>query len=468
MDDTLGRLRAGELAGTHRLRLACGLTAFPPEIFDLADSLEILDLSGNALRSLPDDLHRLHRLRVLFCSDNRFTELPRSLGRCANLDMVGFKANRIGDVPAEALPPRLRWLILTDNDIAELPDALGHRPRLQKLMLAGNRLRSLPDTMANCTRLELLRIAANRFERLPAWLWRLPRLAWLAFGGNPLSAAREDAVLSAHALPEIDAADLEVRERLGEGASGVIHRALWRRGDGGLQPVAVKHFKGAITSDGTPRSEMAACIAAGDHAGLIGVQARVPVPAPTPAAEGTAADVAASDGLALRLVDPAFAVLAGPPSLASCTRDVYADATRFTPAQARRLAAGIASAAAHLHARGILHGDLYAHNILWNREAPPDGEALLGDFGAASFFEAAGDAASALERIEVRAFGCLLEELTARCDRGRPSAGTDDADAAGDEAARTLAGLEALQALCLQDEPASRPGFAHIEAVLAR
>ena len=49
----------------------------PRKFFDLADSLEILNLTGNALSSLPDDLHRLTHLRVLFCSDNAFTELPQ-------------------------------------------------------------------------------------------------------------------------------------------------------------------------------------------------------------------------------------------------------------------------------------------------------------------------------------------------------------------------------------------------------
>jgi Leucine-rich repeat (LRR) protein len=80
--NTLEQLRSGELAGSRRLKLACGLTAFPREIFDLAETLEILDLSGNALSSLPDDLPRLHKLRILFCSDNQFTELPAVLGQC--------------------------------------------------------------------------------------------------------------------------------------------------------------------------------------------------------------------------------------------------------------------------------------------------------------------------------------------------------------------------------------------------
>jgi Leucine-rich repeat (LRR) protein len=91
----------------------------------------VLNLSGNALSSLPDDLHRLTRLRVLFCSDNLFTELPACVGQCAALTMIGFKANRIEHVPGAALPPLLRWLILTDNCIGELPTELGERPNLQ-------------------------------------------------------------------------------------------------------------------------------------------------------------------------------------------------------------------------------------------------------------------------------------------------------------------------------------------------
>ena len=78
--DTLHHLRTGQLTGLKRLDLSCGLTEFPPEIFDLADSLEVLNLSQNNLSSLPDDLHRLQKLRIIFCSDNLFTELPAALG----------------------------------------------------------------------------------------------------------------------------------------------------------------------------------------------------------------------------------------------------------------------------------------------------------------------------------------------------------------------------------------------------
>ncbi len=182
---TLEQLKRGELAGATRLDLSEQLEYFPREIFDLADTLEVLNLSGNQLNSLPDDLPRLHRLRILFCSDNAFTEVPAVVGRCASLEMVGFKANRIRTLAPETLPPLLRWLILTDNQLEALPEEIGQCTRMQKLMLAGNKLQALPETLANCSRLELLRIAANQLPSLPTWLLEMPRLSWLAFAGNP-------------------------------------------------------------------------------------------------------------------------------------------------------------------------------------------------------------------------------------------------------------------------------------------
>jgi hypothetical protein len=428
MSHTLADLRAGRLTGATRLDLSCGLEEFPREVFELADTLEVLNLTGNALDRLPDDLGRLHRLRVLFCSDNRFTRLPESIGDCANLDIVGFKANRIAEVPAASLAPSLRWLILTDNAIERLPDTLGDCTRMQKLMLAGNRLSSLPETLAGCTRLELLRISANRFAAPPGWLWSMPRLSWLAAAGNAFDAREEEAAALAPAVPRIDWHALQLGTRLGEGASGVIHEALLNE----REPVAAKLFKGAVTSDGWPRSELAASIAAGAHATLIGAQGRI-----DGHPEGT-------QGLVMARVPASFRTLAGPPSLASCTRDVYADDARWSAGTALRIARDIAAAMRHMHARGLVHGDLYAHNILWH---PEDG-ARLGDFGAAWLADAlpAGDAARA-RQLEVRAFGCLLEELAARCDEPPPA-------------------MTALRDRCLQPEVASRPSAAEIAALL--
>ena len=116
----------------ERLDLSAQLTQVPDWVRDHAPTLQVLNLSGNALSTLPDWLPELTALRVLFCSDNAFTELPEVVGACLSLSMVGFKSNRIRHVPAASLPAPLRWLILTGNEIAELPDTLGARPALEK------------------------------------------------------------------------------------------------------------------------------------------------------------------------------------------------------------------------------------------------------------------------------------------------------------------------------------------------
>ena len=429
--DPLSQLRAGKLAGVKRLDLSCGLEEFPREIFDLADSLEVLNLSGNRLTALPDDFSRLTRLRILFCSGNEFREVPPVLGQCAALDMVGFKSCQIESVEDAAIARTLRWLILTDNRISRLPASLGRCKALQKLMLSGNRLEQLPDEMADCVNLELVRLAANRFRSLPDWLLTLPRLSWLAVAGNPCfpvpaTDAQDDQT--------IDWAELRLEEKLGEGASGNIHKARWQSPD---RTVAVKIFKGAVTSDGLPENEIAACIAAGAHANLSGTLGRI-----TNHPEEKA-------GLVMSLIDPEFRNLAGPPSFESCTRDVYEEDLRVDLPVVLKIALGVASAVRHLHERGITHGDLYAHNVLW-RET---GECMLSDFGAAAFFPS--DAGAALERIEVRAFGCLLEELASRCNA---SSGGRDA----------LDDVQALQMRCLDPDVRARPKFAEIGLELER
>ena len=106
-----------------------------------------------------------------------------------------------------------------------------------------------------------------------------------------------------------------------------------------------------------------------------------------------------------------MSALAAPPSFDSCTRDVYDDALLFSPATVLAWARQVAGAMAQLHARGLVHGDLYAHNLL------RAGQRLwLSDLGAASFLppDQAGLHAR-LRALDGRAYGVLLGEWLARC-----------------------------------------------------
>ncbi|PHS40676.1 MAG: protein kinase [Sulfurovum sp.] len=420
---TLEQLKSGQLAGAKELTLTVRLTDFPKEVYTLADSLERLDMTDNELSSLPDDFHCLKNLKILFLSNNNFTVLPSVLAKCPKLSMIGFRNNQINTVEENALPLTTRWLILTDNALERLPDSMGDLTLLQKCMLSGNQLTHLPTSMKHCENLELLRIAVNAFTELPKMLLELPKLSWLAYGGNPFCAKHPACDTP---LKELAWNDLVLGKVLGEGASGLISKALYKG-----KEVAVKVFKGDITSDGLPEEEMDINISMGHHDHLVDVLARV-----TGHPEG-------KDVLMLELIPSSFFNLGLPPTLQTCSRDVYPEDFTLTLNQAIKILQGMADAAVHMHERGIMHGDFYAHNIMIDKEA----KNILGDFGGASYYEPKEvKVRNALERLEVRAFGCLVEEMLLLSQNDR-----------SDHQRREK--LETLRDDCLNEKNEERPLF---------
>lgn len=381
--------------GTKRVKINSGLDEFPLELLNISNTLEFLDLSGNKqISKLPSDFRRFHKLKVAFFSDCSFTTFPTQLSECKSLEMVAFKNNGMTTIPEHALPQHIKWLILTNNKIDSLPSSIGKCTRLQKCMLAGNQLRAIPDTMRKCKKLGLLRLSANRIEYLPDWLFnKMPELSFLAFAGNPCV---EEPAGKNPVLDEVHWNELQLKEELGAGASGIISRGIWTEVDvGALKHVAVKIFKGDVTSDGSPHDEMKACLEVGKHPHVISTIGEVHSHPET------------KKGLVLELIPPNFTTLGGPPSLDSCTRDTFQPDQKYSMQKIKKILISIASAAVHLHEKGISHGDMYAHNILIDEA----GHALLGDFGAASVYGVSHPHAAAIERLEVYAYGHLVEDM---------------------------------------------------------
>lgn len=392
---TLQQLKNGDLNGVKQLKLSCELTEFPKEIFELASTLELLDLSGNKLSSLPSNFSLLSNLKIAFFSDNLFTEFPEVLSQCDQLEMVGFKANKISVVNENVFPKQLRWLILTNNYITQLPQSIGNCNRLQKCGLAGNKLTSLPSQMANCQNLEFLRISANNIIVFPKWLLTLPKLSWLAFDANPCSFVND----IKYTLPESDWDSFEIETLIGEGASGHIYKAINKPNLPQLNvanKVAIKIFKGDVTSDGLPASEINACVAIGQHQNLITTVSKIKN------------HPHKKEGLVFELISEDYKNLGKPPNFITCTRDVFESNVFYTINQIYCIALGVAKAMQHLHSKGIMHGDLYAHNILINTN---NNHSLLGDYGAATFYDKHNEIVNELEKLDVRAFGCLLDDL---------------------------------------------------------
>ncbi|WP_233080526.1 leucine-rich repeat-containing protein kinase family protein [Rheinheimera soli] len=410
-----------------RINLAAGLQEFPADLYRFADTVEILDLSGNQLSDLPADFHRFTKLKRLFLTNNNFDHIPAVLSLCPALVMVSFKGNQLTDFAEGSLPEQLEWLILTDNQLTQLPSDFGRYTKLRKVAMAGNQLSSLPDSMQQCRDLGLLRLSLNKFESFPDWLFELPKLAWLALGANPACPVPEAQAITAHSL-----SDYQLLEKLGEGASGVIYQARFAQDK---ELVALKQFKGWITSDGCPKDEMNNYLNAADHPNLIAVKAKL-----------KDCDL---PGLVMELVPASFSVMGQPPSFETCTRDTFTQGQSLTLAELKLLAQQVVDVMAHLHQQQIVHGDLYAHNMLINATQ----QLYLGDFGAATALNALPPKQQQhFCALEVRAFGYWLLDMQTLLPL---------ADAAEFENK-----WAAVLNLCLQQEVKSRPGFRQLKALL--
>ena len=258
--------------------------------------------------------------------------------------------------------------------------------------------------MENCQKLELIRLSANQLTAFPDQLLSLPRLAWLAFSGNPFCVNRDPH----NEFKTVPFCDLTLHQILGQGASGVISLATWERNEFSFpEKIAVKVFKGDVTSDGYPEDELDACLAVGNHDNLVKPLAKVSEP-----------DCSA---LVMGLIPADYVNLGMPPSLVSCTRDTFSSDVSFSIEKIAHIIEQVDNLAAHFCERKVSHGDLYAHNVLINEE----GHVLCGDFGAASKYgNLSLEQQQGIEKIEQRALRFFIDDMLGLCpvsDQNQPS-----------------------------------------------
>jgi Leucine-rich repeat (LRR) protein len=141
-EDTVGklaRLQVLDLSGNR-------LTALPNDLWELGASLRALNLSGNAIRgALPNNVGNFARLQALDISHNAFTgSLPQALGSIADLQVLNASHNQFqGQVPSAVVfgCGNLVAMDLSGNALdGDLPD-LSPLRSLAYLNLSGNRLR---------------------------------------------------------------------------------------------------------------------------------------------------------------------------------------------------------------------------------------------------------------------------------------------------------------------------------------
>lgn len=189
--------------------------------------------------------------------------------------------------------------------------------------------------------------------------------------------------------------DITLGEKLGESFKNIVYEGTL---NDNRKEVAVKIYGGEITADGNSSDDIHASIAAGSHKNIVTSIGEL---------------VHTPDnklGLVMKRVSKEFKTLANPPDFLTLTRDIYSENQTFRLTFIIEVLSGIAAAIQHLHSRGVMHGDIYAHNILVNDLGHP----VLGDFGASSMYDPM--LSKTRELVDLRAFAHLMGELLSRCD----------------------------------------------------
>ncbi|KAL2149038.1 hypothetical protein VTH82DRAFT_1724 [Thermothelomyces myriococcoides] len=494
-------------AGLTQLRLACPLAEFPEEILELGDTLELLDLSGTGLPSLPANLgSALPNLRTALFSNCAFKVFPREIASCANLETVVFRNNGMEEIPEDAFPPRLRCLILTGNRLSSVPSSIGRCDGLEQCILTSNQLKDLPAELANCKRLHTLRLSSNRLSSLPSWLSTFPELAFLSFASNPCAAPTTNGVHTPHGVASIPWTELEIQQALGTNTS----QGLWHQSPHFAEDVAIKLFRDPPAShnsdvgdDGSAADEMLANLKAGAHESLVTILGQIHGH-PDEDIAGISQEEKEKEkekeekgtlqgGIVMQLLFDFYVPLSTlTPTTTTTTTATTAttvitddDATVISappssspPIDARtalQMLSGLASCLAHLHGRGIAHGAVRPENVL---ASVGDAHALLTHFRAATRYcsreqppsSDEDDDNNLPEKVEVLAFGRLVDFVLLRLVRPAGSNGGGDGGGGGDDdkegQAEAEKGLRELRDRCVAADTRERPTFEEVTEAL--
>ncbi|KAJ2854046.1 hypothetical protein GGI22_004635, partial [Coemansia erecta] len=116
------------------------LVHLPPGFGRTFSKLQLLDVSGNQIAALPEDVGHLSCLRELNASRNALTGLPTTIGALRSLEVLNVAENYITSLDASVSRlGKLRMLNVSNNRLAHLPTCLGLLAQnLRILLVDGN------------------------------------------------------------------------------------------------------------------------------------------------------------------------------------------------------------------------------------------------------------------------------------------------------------------------------------------
>ncbi|XP_026745611.1 leucine-rich repeat and calponin homology domain-containing protein 1-like [Trichoplusia ni] len=162
------------------------LREFPkPVKYDLSDTV-VADLSKNRFSELPDEVTSYVYLEKLLLSQNIIRTVPNAVGGLQSLTYLDLSSNQLTELPREVCQMPLQVLLLPDNMLSTLPKEIGKMSSLAELDASNNRLTQVPMTLGDCAGLRALDLSNNQLGLLPLQITYL-RLEHLDVSCNCIS-----------------------------------------------------------------------------------------------------------------------------------------------------------------------------------------------------------------------------------------------------------------------------------------
>ncbi len=137
---------------------------------------------------LSHEVNQLTRLKEMLLSGNQLTELPPDVGQWTQLTNIDLDDNMLRSLPPEVEQWRqLRVIGLTNNRLISLTSAVGNWIHLTIIRLANNGLPFLPGAIRRWTQLTSITLSGNRLTLLPTEVGRWTQLESITLGGNLLT-----------------------------------------------------------------------------------------------------------------------------------------------------------------------------------------------------------------------------------------------------------------------------------------
>lgn len=158
-----------------------------PKGIDRMTELETLNLAENRLTQLPE-LGKLTKLRYLIVNNNQLKELPKEIGKAVKLRMLNVENNQLTELPSGLVNAvELEMAFLADNNLIRLPTEFSKCKKLKELNARGNQLTELPKNIGSWVSLQNLQLNNNELTELPNSIGQLKRLRALDVSHNPLT-----------------------------------------------------------------------------------------------------------------------------------------------------------------------------------------------------------------------------------------------------------------------------------------